>query len=68
MPDSYILSRMDAEGVSEEEANYRTWIDLHEPKLGIRDAVAAAKEMLARGEFLGTGLPAPERPYEFEDD
>lgn len=49
--DSYILSRMEAEDIDEEEANYRTWIDIHGDLIGHTAAVEAAQEMRARGDF-----------------
>lgn len=50
-PDSHILSRMEHEQIDEEEAEYRTWIDVYGEKIGHAAAVEQAKEMRARGEF-----------------
>jgi hypothetical protein len=51
MPDSYILSRMECEDIDEEEANYRTWIDVYGELMGHNVAVEEAKKMRAQGAF-----------------
>jgi hypothetical protein len=64
--DSYIASRMEAEDIDEEEANFRTWIDLVGERIGHAAALEDAKEMRARGEFKPKVLPEPVRRTSWE--
>ena len=51
--DSYIASRMECEEIDEEEANYRTWIDVYGERIGHGVAVEEAKKLRATGYFKG---------------